>query len=227
MLALDTRQVGDVIVVTCSGRLVVGEESASLERCLDTLIPLNPLIVLHLGAVEELDSAGLGLLVRYLTRVSHGSGRLRVCAVSPKIDRVLLSTRLKAVIQPYDSEEDALVDAHRQARDVSRSTIGPQILCVDTSPDVLAYLRVVLKEAGYGVLTAGNLADALILLIGARPSIIVINAELNAASGTHSAEQFRKHASTRTVLELPAGFAAQEAAAAAQHVLDAIRAIAT
>jgi anti-anti-sigma factor len=226
MLALHCRQVGDVTVVTCSGRLVVGEESTALERCLDTLIPLSPLIVLHLGAVDEIDSAGLGLLVRYLTRVSHGSGRLRVCAVSPKIDRALTSTRLKPVVQPYESEEHALVDAHRQTRDVS-TTAGPQILCVDTSPDVLAYLRVLLKEAGYGVLTAGNLADALILLIGARPGVVVINPELNAASGTRSADQFRKHLSTRTVVELPAGFAAQEADAAAQHILDAIRASVT
>src|ERR1041384_3396835 len=114
MLALQTRQVGDVTVVTCDGRLVIGEESTTLERCLDALIPINPLVVLHLAAVEDIDSGGLGLLVRYLTRASHGSGRLRVCAVSPKIDRVLTSTRLKPVIQPYESEEDAILDAYRQ-----------------------------------------------------------------------------------------------------------------
>ena len=86
-LTFTTRQVGDVSVVTCAGRLV-GEDTAGFEAHLDALIAVNPQILLHLGEVSFIDSAGLGMLVRYLTRTLNAPGALRICAVSPTIDRV-------------------------------------------------------------------------------------------------------------------------------------------
>jgi DNA-binding NtrC family response regulator len=89
---------------------------------------------------------------------------------------------------------------------------------------VLAYLRQVLKEAGYAALTAGNLSDALILLIATRPRAVVIGAELRAATGIGCAEQFHRLANACAVVELPSGFGGLDAAAAAERVLTAIRA---
>ena len=108
-----TRHVGEVTVVTCSGRIVEGEERTALERHLDGLMLVNPTILLHLGEVSFVDSAGLGMLVRYMTRAQNASGALRICAVSPAIDRVLAVSRLKPVLQPFDSEGAAILDAHK------------------------------------------------------------------------------------------------------------------
>ena len=220
-LSLVQRRVGDVTVITCSGRIVAGDESTSLQSALDELIPFSPHILLHLGAVDFIDSAGLGLLARYLTRVQNARGTLKVCAVSPKIDDVLRITRLKAVFQPYETEADSITALHRVDR--LESFAKPDVLCVDPSEDVLAYLRELLREAGYRAMTAANLPDALILLKATGPRAIVISAELRAMRGVRAADEFRKLTSSSDVVELPTGFSARDAADAATQVLDAVR----
>jgi len=221
-LSLTQRRVGDVTVITCSGRLVAGDESTSLQSALDELIPFSPHILLHLGAVDFIDSAGLGLLARYLTRVQNARGTLKVCAVSPKIDDVLRITRLKAVFQPYETEADSIEAVHRSDRD--EVPFGkPDVLCVDPSEDVLTYLRELLKEAGYRPVTAANLPDALILLKATRPRAVVISAELRAMRGTRAADEFTKLTGSGDVVELPPEFSARDAADAATQVLDAVR----
>ena len=221
-LSMTQRRVGDVTVITCSGRIVAGDESTSLQSALDELMPFSPHILLHLGAVDFIDSAGLGLLARYLTRVQNASGSLKICAVSSKIDDVLRITRLKAVFQPYETEADSIAAAHRADR--SDASLGtPDVLCVDPSADVLAYLRELLKEAGYRAFTAANLPDALILLKATGPRAVVIGAELRAMRGTRAADEFTRLTSSGDVVELPSGFSARDAADAATDLLDAVR----
>ena len=221
-LSLTQRRVGDVTVITCSGRIVAGDESTSLQSALDELIPFSPHILLHLGAVDFIDSAGLGLLARYLTRVQNARGTLKVCAVSQKIDDVLRITRLKAVFQPYDTEADSITAVHRADR--SDDLLGrPDVLCVDPSEDVLTYLRELLKEAGYRPVTAANLPDALILLKATGPRAVVISAELRAMRGVRAADEFSRLTSSSDVIELPSGFSARDAADAATQVLNAVR----
>jgi hypothetical protein len=207
-LAFHTRNVGEVTVVTCAGRLVEGE-SAAFQAHLDALIAVNPQILLHLG-----------MLVRYLTRAQNASGALRICAVSPALGQVLSVTRLKPVLQPFDTESEAIADAHRSGRDVFGA---PDILCVDQSDDVLAYVRELLRGDGHRVMTASNLPDAVILLSAMRPKVVVTGTMPQAAAGTRAADEFNRLSAGCVVVNLPAGFAAREAADAAGHVLDAIR----
>jgi len=221
-LTLRSRCVGEVTVVTCSGRIVAGEESRALQAYLDRLLPRNPHVLLHLGGVEFIDSGGLGLIARYLTRPRDQHGTLSVCAVSPKIDDVLRITRLKSVFQPYESEADSIADIHRGTRGSDRSFDNPDVLCVDESADVLTYLRELLKESGYRTLTAANVPDALILLKATHPRIVVIGAELRAGD-TRAVEEFNRIAKSGAVVELPPGFSGQDAGEAAQQVLQALR----
>jgi anti-sigma B factor antagonist len=220
-LTLQSRCVGDVTVVTATGRIVAGEESRSLQAYLDKHLRQAPHVLLHLGGVDFIDSGGLGLIARYLTRAQEGQGTLRVCAVSAKINDVLRITRLKSVFQPYETEADSIVDLHSRGRRQDASLENPDVLCVDESPDVLTYLRELLKEAGYRTLTAANVPDALILLKATHPKIVVIGAELRS---TGAAEEFNRLAGAGAVVELPHGFSGQDAGEAAQQVLHAVRA---
>jgi anti-anti-sigma factor len=209
-----------VTVVTCSGRIVAGEESKSLQVCLDRLLPESPHVLLHLGAVDFIDSGGLGLIARYLTRPQDRRGTLKVCAVSPKIDDVLRITRLRSVFQPYATEADSIADIYRGGHGVDAFE-NPDVLCVDESQDVLTYLRELLKTAGYRTLTAANIPDALILLKATHPRIVVISAEFG-SGGTQASAEFKSIASAGKVVELPAGFSEQDAGEAAQQVLEAL-----
>jgi anti-sigma B factor antagonist len=225
-LSLHHRFVGDATVVTCRGRLTAGAESVALQQSLDALIPRTRHVVLHLGDVEFIDSAGLGLLVRYLARAQRSTATLSVCAVSPKIDEVLRITKLKSVFPPYETEAVAIAAVHRgdTTRDDAAKTT---VLCVDTSSDVTAYIRELLKAAGYRVLTALNLPDALILLVATGPTVVVVSAELNHVRGTRTADEFHRLAAARALVLLPAGFSAHDAGDAAAEVLSAVRAAAS
>ena len=193
-----TRRVGDITVVTCAGELVYGG-TAEFEAHLDALVVVHPWILLHLGDVTFIDSGGLGLLVRYLTRAHNASGRLRICAVSPSVDRVMTVTRLKPVLQPFDSEQHAIADAHRGV------SSGLPVLCVDGSHDVLAYLRELLRKDGYRAMTAANMPDALVLLSAARPRLVLVGT-LEPAAGPGADEEFRRRLGEAAVVYLPRDF---------------------
>jgi len=222
-LTLQHRQVGYVTVVTCRGRLVSGAEADALLTCIDQLLPMNPRILLHLGEIEYIDSGGLGLLVRCLTRVQNAAGQLSVCALSPKVSDVLRITRLDGVLKPYLAEADAIASAHSEPA-AGDNAAGALVLCADTSPDVLAYLRGLLKSAGLRVVTAENLHDGLILLKTMRPTVVVIGAGLHGVRGTSSAEEFQRRVPPNGLVVLPAGFSSRDAGEAAGVVMREIAA---
>jgi len=220
-LTLHHRLVGDATVVTCRGRLIFGAESTALQQSLDALLPRSRHVVLHLGEVDFIDSGGLGLLVRYLARAQRSTATLSVCAVSPKVDEVLRITKLKTVFPPYETEALAITEVHR--RDATYDAAKTTVLCVDASSDVSTYLRELLKAAGYRVLTALNVVDALVLLVATKPTVVVVSAELNSLRGTRAAEEFHRLAAERSLVVLPAGFSAHDAGEAASEVLSAVR----
>ena len=222
-LALSRRPVGDITVITCTGRIVVGEESESLQRCLDETLPMSAHVLLHLGGVDFIDSGGLGMLARYLTRSQNAGGALKLCALSPKVNDVLRITRLKAVFEIYETEADSIADVHG-ARDPESSIGRPDILCVDPSLDVLAYVRVLLQQSGYRMLAASNLPDALILLKTTRPKVVVLGPALRTGT-TGTALEFNRIANQGAVVELPPGFSSRDAADAALQLLESIRAL--
>ena len=55
-LSLEHRHVGYVTVITCRGRLVLGEEADALLKQIDDLLPVCSRILLHLGEVDFLDA---------------------------------------------------------------------------------------------------------------------------------------------------------------------------
>ena len=224
-LTLQHRQVGYVTVVSCRGRLVIGAEADALLKQIDDLLPLHTRILLHLGEIDYIDSGGLGLLMRCLTRVQNASGQLSICALSPRVADVLRITRLDSVLRPYMTEADAIAQAHDDSIPDEADLPGSRILCADTSSNVLAYLRGLLKEAGYIVVTADNLYDGHILLKAMRPRVVVVGAGLHALRGTASADGFHRQLPANGVVVLPASFSSLDAGDAAATLLGQVRAI--
>ena len=217
-LSLQHQHVGDVAVITCRGRIVLGDEADALLKQIDDLLPVNSRILLHLGDVEFIDSGGLGKLVRYLTRVQNAAGQLSICALSPKVSEVLRVTRLDSVLEPYYAEFDTTALAHRDAP-ATENLAGALVLCADTSSDVLAYLRSLLKGAGYRVVTAENLHDGLILLKSTRPAVVVMGAGLHALRGMSSAEEFHRRLPLNGLVVLPSEFSSHDAGEAGATVV--------
>ena len=203
----------------------MGAEADALLKQIDDLLPTSSRILLHLGEIDYIDSGGLGLLVRCLTRVQNAAGRLSVCALSPKVSEVLRITKLDGVLRPYIAEADAIAMAHGDDQAGDTEPTGSRILCADNSSNLLAYLRGLLKEAGHRVVTADNLYDGAILLKAMRPTAVVVGATLYAMHGTPSADEFHRQLPEGRVVVLPATFSSHDAGEAAGTLLRDIRAI--
>jgi len=225
-LSLEHRRVGDITIVTCTGRIVEGAESLALRELLDEQLPFGPHLILHVGAVEFVDSSGLGLLARYAARTRKAGGGIRLCAPSMKVAAVLKATRLEQVFESHESEEDAVTAFYRGSSAGLRSpALSTDILCVAESIDVQAYVRELLGQTGYSVLTAGNLPDGLVLLQATQPRLVIVTAELRRTRSTHAAEKFNRLADGVSVIELPAEFSSRDAGDAGKSLLDSVRAV--
>jgi len=221
-LAVHHRQVGDISVLTCQGRIGEGLESAQLEARVAELLPHGPWIVLNLAGVSFLDSSGLGLLVKLLARGRRAGGGLRLCALPPRVAEILKMTRLQATLPSHATEADAIAAFYE--RDASRETqdLAADILCVDSSTDVLAYVRALLRQAGYGVMTAANVYDALILLRVTTPGLVIVSADLRVLGGTDTADVFRELSGRLPMVELEAGFSGEDAGDAGRRLLERV-----
>ncbi len=219
-LQIESRQVGKVTVFKCAGRIVAGEESDSLLEHVRRLIPSERYLVLHLGDIQFVDSTGLGMLVRLLTSVRNARGDLKLSNVAGTIAHTLKITNLSSILETYDSDAEAIAAFYKPAatKEVLRS--GTPVLCLDRSCSVLAYLRELLRQAGFDPLTTTNASDARILMKAAKPAMVILGPEL----GGNARESFRQAITSVPILELAAGFSTAEAGEAAKHFLDQVHA---
>jgi len=226
-LSLQSRQVGGITVVTCSGRIVDGPEAAALQQELSDLLPDRRYIVLDLADVNYIDSSGLGLLVRLLMRIQGVHGHLKLSGVRANIGEVLRVTRLGTIFESHKTNAEAVAAFYQTAAaPLAPYRFDPvDILCVDKSLDVLAFVRELLVQSGYGVMTTDNLPDALTLLQATQPKLLVIGAELRTAKATRTAERFHELANAVLRVELPPDFSTVDAGRAADHVLAEVRAM--
>ncbi len=159
--------------------IVAGGETELLHVHVHRLMEDRTDIVLHLGDVVFIDSSGLGMLVRLLISMRKNGGDLKLCNVPPDIHKVLKMTNLNTLFAMHESEEDAISAFYRRnATSEPKTFDGPRLLCVDPSADVLAYLRELLRRAGYNVLTNSNLHDSLILIRATQPGLVIVGPNL-------------------------------------------------
>jgi anti-sigma B factor antagonist len=224
-LRLDSRPVGDVMVVQCIGRIVAGAEVQSLQFLLEKVWPKHREVVLQLERVEFLDSSGLGALVRLISTARTNGYELKLCALPQHVRKTLEMTNLLSLFKTYDSESEAIVAAYLGSRSSLDESGEKQlsILCVYDSADVRALLGEVLCRAGYRAVTTGNVNDAKILLKATKAKLVVLGANLQWVHGTSTNKAFEEIDPAASVLVLDPSFGAQDPGEAATKLLEIIR----
>lgn len=104
---MSTRTVAGVMVVDCSGRLVFGEESASLRESVKKLLAQSPKVVLNMQDVTHVDSGGLGTLVSLYTTARNAGGAVKLARLSQRVGDLLEITKLLTVFEVFDDEKKA------------------------------------------------------------------------------------------------------------------------
>ncbi len=106
-LRMSTRTLDGAMVVDCSGRLVFGEESASLRDMIKKLVVQSPRIVLNMQEVNYIDSGGLGTLVSLYTSARNAGGAIKLARLSQRVSDLLQITKLLTIFEVFDDEEKA------------------------------------------------------------------------------------------------------------------------
>jgi anti-sigma B factor antagonist len=222
-LRLDSRPVGDVMVVQCDGRIVAGAEVQSLQFLLEKIWPKHHQVVLQLERVEFVDSSGLGALVRLASTARANSCELKLCALPAQVRKTLQVTNLLSLFKTYDSEAEAIVAAYLGSRSAQADDKQLSILCVYDSADVRALLGEVLCRAGYQAVTTGNVNDAKILLRATKAKLIVLGGNLQWVYGKSTKKAFEEIDPAAGLIVLEEDFGAQDPGEAAGKLLEIIR----
>lgn len=108
-LKMTERNVDGVSVLDLEGRIVLGDESSALrERVKEMLADGRKKIVLNMGQVSYIDSAGLGALVAAYTSAKNQNAFLKLVNLGSKFREVLQVTKLLTVFDVYDTEQAAM-----------------------------------------------------------------------------------------------------------------------
>jgi anti-sigma B factor antagonist len=108
-MELSERKVANVTIVDVSGRIVAADDPGRLKDKVTSLVFQGEKnIVLNLGAVNYVDSSGLGALVACHGTAVRGGGNVKLANVTKRIEDLLIMTRLLTVFDAHDSEEAAI-----------------------------------------------------------------------------------------------------------------------
>ncbi len=114
-----TRQVGSVTVVDISGRIVLGEECASLDKIMRELLSKGHIkILLNLCDVDRIDSAGWAYILSGLTSARKHNGDLKLLNPAGNLQAVLQMTRMLNILE-ISHDEAVAIESFAESADAT------------------------------------------------------------------------------------------------------------
>ena len=220
-LRIESRPVGDVLIVQCAGRIVAGNEVFTLHSSVGDSIVKYGDVVLQLDQVDFVDSSGLGALVRLMQSARAKGGDLKLSGVCPRTRKTLEMTGLVKQFEIYEAVEEAITAAYLGSR-YSKGIAGdarPRVLCVYESNDVCTFLREVLCSAGYNALTTMSIDDARILLKATKAKKVILSAKMQTVYGKSTKKMLEEIDPQIEIIALEENFAGQDPGEAAEKLL--------
>ena len=108
-LAIDERQVGDVVVVSLTGEITLDDGDLKFGRRIDELLKKGQRkILVDLGGVTYIDSAGVGMMVFEFKAAHNSGGALKLLNLTGHSNRLLSTVKLKSVFEVFEDEAMAI-----------------------------------------------------------------------------------------------------------------------
>ena len=108
-MKITRRQDNGVTIVDVSGQITLGEKGNLLRNTIrDLLDEGHKSILLNLGDVTYIDSAGLGELITAFTSVRNCGGELKLLNLTKRVNDLLQITKLYTVFDVKDDEAAAV-----------------------------------------------------------------------------------------------------------------------
>src|SRR6266508_1030927 len=109
-MTISDRKIGDVVIVDVSGKVTLGDGGdAMLKDKMGSLVQEGQKkVLLNLGEVSYVDSAGLGAIVQAYATLNKNGGSLKLLNATKRIKDLLSITKLLMVFECHDEEAAAL-----------------------------------------------------------------------------------------------------------------------
>jgi anti-sigma B factor antagonist len=108
-MQIDERTVGNVKVLDVSGQITMGSGNTLFKDKIHSMVNQgHNKILVNLGGVSYVDSAGLGELVAAFTTVSRSGGKMKLVNMTKKMNDLLAITKLSNVFETFEKEQDAV-----------------------------------------------------------------------------------------------------------------------
>jgi anti-sigma B factor antagonist len=108
-MELSRRDLGNVTVLDLSGKLTINDGAGRLKDTVTSLIAAGQKnIILNLGNLTYMDSAGLGEMVACHSTAAKNGGVVKLANTTGKMKDLLSITKLVTVFDAHDTEAQAI-----------------------------------------------------------------------------------------------------------------------
>jgi anti-anti-sigma factor len=107
-LSLKIRELDDVTVICCRGRIAYGDEAEALSLRAGSLLKQRRALVFDLSEVDRLDGAGLGKVAGIQAQAAQLKTPVAFCGAKGLVREVLELTRLASVVPMFSNLDLAL-----------------------------------------------------------------------------------------------------------------------
>lgn len=104
----ETRHADGVVIVTCQGRIVFGDEATALRERLKEVLKSTRQVVLNLSGITYIDSGGLGTLVGVYSSARAAGADIKLTGLGQRLRDLLQITKLSTVFEVYETEQQAI-----------------------------------------------------------------------------------------------------------------------
>lgn len=108
-LKITEREVGDVTILELTGQILLDDGDVEISRRVNALGARGRFrLILDVGGVTYMDSAGVGMLASIVKKLRGSKGDLKLLHLSTKAHKVLGTMKLNLIFDDFDTEEAAI-----------------------------------------------------------------------------------------------------------------------
>jgi anti-sigma B factor antagonist len=108
-LQITEHQADDVTVLTLSGQMLLDDGDLAFRRQIhDVLSRGHRKIVVDLGGVTYIDSAGIGMMAGKLKTVREAGGAMKLVQLTGKTQRLLAMVKLLSTFEVFEDQASAI-----------------------------------------------------------------------------------------------------------------------
>jgi anti-sigma B factor antagonist len=108
-MAVKENMVGDVAVVTISGKLMGGKETWEVHTKIKNMIENGTKkVVVDISKVKWMNSQGLGMLMSCYSSLKNAEGQLKVAGATEKVNSLFMITQMITIFDTYETADRAV-----------------------------------------------------------------------------------------------------------------------